>query len=117
MWNCFHNAAIFFVWQRLTEHTSEPCIRPDGFTARNAELPPVHSDLAATIRTAWAWHEKAHPLKTGEPVRGQDGAAQAIAQRAYNGLICTLRHFITPEPYCRANGPLACFESCTSTVF
>src|SRR4051794_10780566 len=35
----------------------------------------------------------------------------------YSGLICTLRNLITPDPYCSANGPLACFESCTSTVF
>lgn len=27
---------------------------------------PAHSDLATIIRTAWAWHQKAHPLKTGE---------------------------------------------------
>jgi UDP-glucose 4-epimerase len=26
----------------------------------------MHSDLATIIRTAWAWHKKAHPLKTGE---------------------------------------------------
>ena len=26
---------------------------------------PEHSDLATIIRTAWAWHQKAHPLKTG----------------------------------------------------
>ena len=24
----------------------------------------AHSDLATIIRTAWAWHRKAHPLKT-----------------------------------------------------
>ncbi|WKA27837.1 UDP-glucose 4-epimerase GalE [Bradyrhizobium roseum] len=28
---------------------------------------PGHSDLATIIRTAWAWHSKAHPLKTGAP--------------------------------------------------
>jgi UDP-glucose 4-epimerase len=26
---------------------------------------PAHSDLATIIRTAWAWHNKAHPLKSG----------------------------------------------------
>jgi UDP-glucose-4-epimerase GalE len=33
---------------------------------------PTHSDLATIIRTAWAWHQKAHPLKAGEP--GRDAA-------------------------------------------
>ena len=28
----------------------------------------AHSDLATIIRTAWAWHRKAHPLKTAKPV-------------------------------------------------
>jgi UDP-glucose 4-epimerase len=32
---------------------------------------PAHSDLATVIRTAWAWHQKAHPLKTSEPARGE----------------------------------------------
>jgi UDP-glucose 4-epimerase len=29
---------------------------------------PAHSDLATIIKTAWAWHQKAHPLKADEPV-------------------------------------------------
>jgi UDP-glucose-4-epimerase GalE len=29
---------------------------------------PVHSDLATIIRTAWAWHQKAHPLKLSEGI-------------------------------------------------
>jgi UDP-glucose-4-epimerase GalE len=33
---------------------------------------PAHSDLSTIIRTAWAWHRKAHPLKA-EPV--QTGAS------------------------------------------
>lgn len=28
---------------------------------------PAHSDLATIVRTAWAWHKKAHPPKAGEP--------------------------------------------------
>jgi UDP-glucose-4-epimerase GalE len=31
----------------------------------------VHSDLATIIRSAWAWHQKAHPLKADEPVRSE----------------------------------------------
>ena len=29
---------------------------------------PAHSDLATIIRTAWAWHRKAHPLKAAETI-------------------------------------------------
>ena len=29
---------------------------------------PAHSDLATIVRTAWAWHQKAHPRKADEPV-------------------------------------------------
>jgi UDP-glucose 4-epimerase len=31
---------------------------------------PKHSDLATIIKTAWAWHQKAHPLQADESVRG-----------------------------------------------
>jgi UDP-glucose 4-epimerase len=30
---------------------------------------PARSDLTTIIRTAWAWHRKAHPLKTIDPLR------------------------------------------------
>jgi UDP-glucose 4-epimerase len=37
----------------------------DPGSAREAlRFRPAHSDLATIIRTAWAWHRKAHPLKT-----------------------------------------------------
>ncbi len=38
---------------------------------------PAHSDLATIIRTAWAWHQKAHPLKTGELDRDAAGLSPA----------------------------------------
>src|SRR2546421_363826 len=42
----------------------------DASAARaTLKFSPAHSDLATIIRTAWAWHKKAHPLKTSEPVR------------------------------------------------
>jgi UDP-glucose 4-epimerase len=42
----------------------------DASAARDTlNFRPTHSDLASIIRTAWAWHKQARPLKTGAPVR------------------------------------------------
>jgi UDP-glucose 4-epimerase len=42
----------------------------DASAARDTlQFCPKHSDLATIVRTAWAWHQKAHPLKADEPVR------------------------------------------------
>jgi UDP-glucose-4-epimerase GalE len=38
---------------------------------------PAHSDLATIIRTAWAWHQTAHPLKTA--AAAQDGTTLSRA--------------------------------------
>jgi len=32
---------------------------------------PTHSDLPTIIRTAWAWHKKAHPYKTDQPAHSE----------------------------------------------
>jgi UDP-glucose 4-epimerase len=32
------------------------------------QFQPSHSNLATIIRSAWAWHQKAHPLMADEPV-------------------------------------------------
>ena len=39
-----------------------------GAARETLNFVPAHSDLATIIRTAWAWHKKAHPLKTDEPL-------------------------------------------------
>jgi UDP-glucose-4-epimerase GalE len=42
----------------------------DPTSARETlQFRPLHSDLATIIKTAWAWHQKAHPLQAGGPVR------------------------------------------------
>ncbi len=42
-----------------------PYLVADPSSARETlRFRPAHSDLATIIRTAWAWHRKAHPLKT-----------------------------------------------------
>ena len=42
----------------------------DASAARETlQFRPAHSDLATIVRTAWAWHQKAHPLKLGETLR------------------------------------------------
>jgi UDP-glucose 4-epimerase len=33
------------------------------------QFQPIHSDLATIVRTAWAWHQKTHPLQPDGPVR------------------------------------------------
>jgi UDP-glucose 4-epimerase len=38
---------------------------------------PAHSELATIIRTAWAWHQHAHPLKTDAPAGGKTGLSPA----------------------------------------
>jgi len=40
-------------------------------TAARATLQfrPQHSDLATIVRTAWVWHQKAHPLQADESPR------------------------------------------------
>ena len=36
----------------------------DPSAARKAlQFMPIHSDLANIIRTAWAWHQRAHPAR------------------------------------------------------
>ena len=44
----------------------------DASAARDVlKFRPTHSELATIIRTAWAWHRKAHPLKpTGPAIAG-----------------------------------------------
>jgi UDP-glucose-4-epimerase GalE len=38
---------------------------------------PMHSDLAIIVRTAWAWHQKAHPLKADEPLKTRSSLVPA----------------------------------------
>ncbi len=46
------------------------CLVADPTAARaTLQFRPVHSDLATIVRTAWAWHQKAHPLKADEALR------------------------------------------------
>jgi UDP-glucose 4-epimerase len=36
----------------------------DASAARTVlDFTPAHSDLATVVRTAWAWHQQAHPRK------------------------------------------------------
>ncbi|WP_375412299.1 UDP-glucose 4-epimerase GalE [uncultured Bradyrhizobium sp.] len=49
----------------------DPAYLVADVTAARATLRfrPMHSDLATIVRTAWAWHRKAHPLKADARVR------------------------------------------------
>ena len=69
-------AAIAAETGREVPHAVKPrrsgdpaCLVADPTAARQTlKFRTTHSDLATIIRTAWAWHQKAHPLKKGEPV-------------------------------------------------
>jgi UDP-glucose 4-epimerase len=50
----------------------------DATAARKVlKFHPSHSDLATIIRTAWAWHQVAHPLKAAET--GEERAPRHVA--------------------------------------
>jgi UDP-glucose 4-epimerase len=67
-------AAIAAETGREVPHVVKPrragdpaCLVADASAARaTLNFRPMHSDLATIIRTAWAWHQKAHPPKTGK---------------------------------------------------
>jgi UDP-glucose-4-epimerase GalE len=70
-------AAIAAETGREVPHAIKPrrpgdpaCLVADPAAARQTlQFSPKHSDLSTIVRTAWAWHQKAHPLKTDEAVR------------------------------------------------
>lgn len=50
----------------------------DASAARDVlKFVPKHSDLRTIIRSAWAWHRKAHPPKTKEPVNTDNSLSPA----------------------------------------
>jgi UDP-glucose-4-epimerase GalE len=72
-------AAIAAETGRNVPHTIKPrrsgdptYLVADPAAARQTlKFNPAHSDLRTIIQTAWAWHRKAHPLKTDELLRSQ----------------------------------------------
>ena len=54
--------------------------------------------------------------KTPDPFSDPGWQVIRSPRADYNGLICTLRNFTTPAPYCNAIGPLANLSSSISTV-
>ncbi|MEA2894840.1 MAG: hypothetical protein QOJ84_455 [Bradyrhizobium sp.] len=70
-------AAIAAETGREVPHVIKPrrpgdpaCLVADPTAARETlQFCPKHSGLATIVRTAWAWHQQAHPLKPDEPVR------------------------------------------------
>jgi len=68
-------AAIAAETGREVRHTIKPrragdptyLVADASAAHRTLNFVPEHSDLATIVRTAWAWHKQAHPLKTGGP--------------------------------------------------
>jgi UDP-glucose 4-epimerase len=66
--NSFRNRRCEFGnWPSSSRGPGDPTYLVADPSAARATLNfrPAYSDLATIIRTAWAWHKKAHPLKTG----------------------------------------------------
>jgi UDP-glucose-4-epimerase GalE len=69
-------AAIAAETSRAVPHVVKPrrsgdptyLVADPAASRETLKFKPAHSDLATIIRTAWAWHQTAHPLKTNEPV-------------------------------------------------
>lgn len=61
-----------------------PILVADPSAARSAlGFEPVRSDLAVIIRSAWAWHQTAHPLCAG-PTKSDTSSSAAVLDGAFS---------------------------------
>src|SRR5215469_12237746 len=114
---------IFFLLHRGSFHAR--------LTLRAERSSPqtVTAELAATLstlRAAFTSRSTSNPQSWQLNVLCDKASVCLLAHQGRHGpsaaaqsrLICTLRNFTTPEPYCSAIGPAPrCLESCTSAVF